>query len=142
MPTFKIDHANGKKIPTAKALPVSLTFKPTDTIADVKKEINRHFPRLPVTRQRLSLESKEVLEDDRALSDLNDNVTLYLKDLGPQVSWRTVFMVEYLGPLLIAPIFYHFPQIYGQGTFKHSKMQTLVYGLVMLHYLKREFETV
>lgn len=142
MPTITIDYANGKKIPTVKALPVSLTFGPTDTIADVKKDINRHFPRLPVTRQRLSLESKEVLEDDRALSSLSDNVTLYLKDLGPQVSWRTVFMVEYLGPLLIAPIFYHFPQIYGQGTFKHSRMQTLVYGLVMLHYLKREFETV
>lgn len=142
MPTVKIDYANGRKIPTAKALPMSLTFKPSDTIADVKKDINLHFPRLSVARQRLTLESKEVLDDDRTLSSLSDNVTLYLKDLGPQISWRTVFMVEYLGPLLIAPLFYHFPQIYGKGTFKHSEMQTLVYGLVMLHYLKREFETV
>lgn len=142
MPTVKIEYANGKKIPTAKALPMSLTFKPTDTIADVKKDISRHFPRLPVTRQRLALESKEVLDEDRTVGSLPDNVTLYLKDLGPQISWRTVFIVEYLGPLLIAPLFYHFPQIYGKGTFKHSEMQTLVYGLVMLHYLKREFESV
>lgn len=46
MPTITIDYANGKKIPTVKALPVSLTFGPTDTIADVKKDINRHFPRV------------------------------------------------------------------------------------------------
>ncbi|KAG8984878.1 3-oxo-5a-steroid 4- dehydrogenase [Tulasnella sp. 427] len=142
MPTVKIDYANGKKIPTAKALPMSLTFQPTDTIADVKKDINRHFPRFPVTRQRLSLASKEVLHDERTIGSLTDNVTLFLKDLGPQISWRTVYMVEYAGPLLVAPLFYHCPQLYGKGAFKHSEMQTLVYSMVMLHYLKREFETV
>ena len=29
-------------------------------------------------------------------------VTIYFKDLGPQVSWTTVFLDEYFGPLAIA----------------------------------------
>ena len=28
-------------------------------------------------------------------------VTLYFKDLGMQISWTTVFLVEYFGPILI-----------------------------------------
>lgn len=27
--------------------------------------------------------------------------TLVFKDLGPQISWRTVFLIEYFGPILI-----------------------------------------
>lgn len=45
-----------------------------------------------------------------ALSDKNAPITQYIKtkevvlffkDLGPQVSWTTVFLVEYFGPILI-----------------------------------------
>ena len=31
-------------------------------------------------------------------------ITLEYKDLGPQVYWRTVFIVEYFGPILITVI--------------------------------------
>lgn len=30
-----------------------------------------------------------------------DSAVLYFKDLGMQVSWTTVFLVEYFGPILI-----------------------------------------
>jgi very-long-chain enoyl-CoA reductase len=31
-------------------------------------------------------------------------VTIFFKDIGPQVSWTTVFLVEYFGPMFIAII--------------------------------------
>ncbi len=34
----------------------------------------------------------------------SDVLTMVFKDLGPQVSWKTVFMFEYAGPLLICSI--------------------------------------
>jgi len=38
---------------------------------------------------------------------------MVFKDLGPQVSWKTVFMFEYAGPLLICSILVGFrKQIY------------------------------
>ena len=30
---------------------------------------------------------------------------LYFKDLGPQVGWKTVFYVEYAGPIVITLLF-------------------------------------
>lgn len=65
--------------------------------------------------------------------NVSGDITLYAKDLGPQISWKTVFFVEYLGPILIHPLFYYY---YGQ----HNSTQTLSFYLVVLHFLKREFE--
>lgn len=56
---------------------------------------------------------------------------------GPQIPWRTVFLVEYLGPLLIHPALYYFlpsPQ--------PSYLQTLSLALVLIHFSKRELETL
>ena len=34
-----------------------------------------------------------------------DTGVLYFKDLGPQVGWKTVFYVEYAGPIVITLLF-------------------------------------
>lgn len=33
------------------------------------------------------------------ISKTTNSLTLYTKDLGPQIAWRTVFIIEYFGPL-------------------------------------------
>ena len=52
----------------------------------------------------------------KLLSDYieENNVTLYFKDLGPQISWKTVFLVEYGGPIAMTLLLVIFrKQIYG-----------------------------
>lgn len=66
-------------------------------------------------RQRLTLPKKAgagskptTLEDNKALSTygLKEGDSIVVKDLGPQISWRAVFCIEYLGPLLIHQLFF------------------------------------
>jgi very-long-chain enoyl-CoA reductase len=55
---------------------------------------------------------------------LKDNDTIIFKDLGPQIAWKTVFHVEYAGPILIHALFYFCSNLcYGESV-KHSYTQT------------------
>ncbi|KAH9966967.1 3-oxo-5-alpha-steroid 4-dehydrogenase-domain-containing protein [Lactifluus volemus] len=100
---------------------------------------------LYVERQKLTLKGgSKALEDDAILAAAGvlDGSEMVVKDLGPQVSWRTVFMTEYAGPLVIHPIFYYLPKaLYGDEV-QHSQLQKYVYAMVMLHFAKRELESV
>jgi very-long-chain enoyl-CoA reductase len=89
--------------------------------------------------------------DDTTLSGagLDDSSTISVKDLGPQIAWRTVFIVEYLGPLLIHPtILYLRPYIYPLPSLTPSslpppsELQQLSMALCVAHFAKRELETI
>lgn len=74
---------------------------------------------------------------------LRDQSTVFVKDLGTQVAWRTVFIVEYFGPLVIHPLVYALrPYIYPSAPEAASQLQTVTCGLIFLHFLKRELETI
>jgi len=66
---------------------------------------------------RLRVSEAKSLGDDAQLQSLDiSDGTLYFKDLGPQVSWTTVFLTEYSGPLVIYLLFYFRPWlIYGDA---------------------------
>lgn len=73
-------------------------------------------------RQRFTLPSANpsqkgvVLVDGKSLKDQGVKTSVVFKDLGPQISWKAVFIIEYLGPLLIYPIFFMRPEIiYGKN---------------------------
>ena len=84
-------------------------LKDKATIADVKKEVARLKPALSFHRQALRLEAKgKTLKDSDTLESLKlrDGSKLYVKDLGPQIGWKTVFLAEYAGPLAVYLWFY------------------------------------
>ena len=72
-----------------------------------------------------------------------DQSTVYVKDLGPQIAWRTVCIVEYLGPLLIHPLIYVLRRyLYRSAPIHGSYLQGLSCILICAHFLKRELETL
>ncbi|GAA5949088.1 hypothetical protein JCM3765_004008 [Sporobolomyces pararoseus] len=129
--------------------PFTLSLPQTSpTVLDLKQGIEqtKTLKNLSRHRQRITTEDKKVVleDEDKKLESfgIKNGDELYLKDLGPQVAWKTVFLTEYFGPLFIHPIFYFGSKlIYGQD-FKHSKMQTIALGLILVHYAKRELETL
>ncbi|KAJ5597917.1 hypothetical protein N7537_008001 [Penicillium hordei] len=78
---------------------------------------------------------------------MRNSSVIYVKDLGPQIAWRTVFIIEYLGPLLIPALFLFPLRPLLYFTFDKplplpSDLQLLVCALLTVHFLKREFETI
>lgn len=47
-------------------------------------------------------------DDEMVLEVLPRETAVNLKNLGKQISWKTVFLVEYAGPLIIFPILFAF----------------------------------
>ncbi|KJA25021.1 hypothetical protein HYPSUDRAFT_37922 [Hypholoma sublateritium FD-334 SS-4] len=136
------------KTPSSRGgFPYTVDVAQEAAVGDVKAVIYAKFPKFKPTRQRITLKGeKKPLVEETKLSDVlgapQNGWELQVKDLGPQISWRTVFLVEYAGPLLIHPLFYYFPKVwYGQDV-QHSALQTYIFAFVMLHFTKRELETV
>uniref|UniRef100_A0A3B4EDV5 Uncharacterized protein n=1 Tax=Pygocentrus nattereri TaxID=42514 RepID=A0A3B4EDV5_PYGNA len=89
-----------------------------------------------------------VLKDDEVLQNLPVGTTakLYFRDLGPQLGWTMVFLLEYVGPLLIYLLFYfRVPYIYTHKyTFTSSPhpVVSLACACHSFHYIKRLVETI
>lgn len=128
--------------------PLQISLPYEATLGALKNGIANLVPSLPVTRQRLTdAQKRPLLGDEKRLTDLGveGTATLTLKDLGPQISWRTVFLVEYAGPLVIHPfIYFGAPLLWARFgyAFTMSFVQTTVFVLVMAHFLKRELESL
>lgn len=110
----------------------------------IKLDINR------VELRTVAADKKDVKKLDDGSKKLSDygikaDTPLEVKDLGPQIGYRTVFIVEYLGPILIVLLYALRPELlYGQGASKQPWSQVAVWGLWawLAHFIKREIETV
>jgi very-long-chain enoyl-CoA reductase len=132
----------GKKAKT------SIKLEGTLTVLDLKKEYSKVSKK---NIHRISFKfkngEKEVrLDDDSKSLDslgLKNDTEIIFKDLGQQIGYRLVFVLEYLGPIIFVLLYYLRPSfIYGQVVSKEYNWvaQLAVVGWV-LHFLKREFET-
>ena len=69
--------------------------------------ITSHSTQFYPARQKLTLkDSKDTLNDEVKLVDAGvvDGSELLVKDLGHQVSWKTVFLVEYVSRYYGGPV--------------------------------------
>ncbi|XP_037555736.1 probable very-long-chain enoyl-CoA reductase art-1 [Dermacentor silvarum] len=118
------------------------------TILDVKKQVHRLKPKLYPERQSIKTDQKsKALKDESTLGDLRlqSGDRLYLKDLGPQIGWKTVFMVEYFGPLALYLITVSRPAwLYGQYASRHQVDVAVKVAAACwtIHYVKRLLETL
>lgn len=84
--------------------------------------------------------------DTRSLDSygLGKSFKVTFKDLGPQIGYRTVFVLEYLGPMVFVALYYLRPAlIYGEAAAStpYHWVAQLSVACWILHFLKREFET-
>jgi len=130
-----------------KTLPDTLDLGADATTADLYSELARQS-RFSVHQLRVTKGSDGNLvanSKDTSVhsTGLRDQSTVYVKDLGTQIAWRTVFLVEYLGPILIHPLVLVIrPNIYPSATKDASPLQILLCWLIVLHFVKRELETL
>jgi very-long-chain enoyl-CoA reductase len=86
-------------------------------------------------------------DDSKSLESygVNSSTTLIFKDLGPQIGYRTVFLVEYFGPMLFVSLYALRPAlIYGESAATAAFNSVAWLGVICwnLHFLKRELETI
>ncbi|KAJ0182497.1 hypothetical protein K1T71_001866 [Dendrolimus kikuchii] len=117
------------------------------TIKIVKDKIHQSVKKsLYPDRQAIKLEAKgKTLKDEETLRSLNiqNGAKLYLKDLGPQISWKNVFLAEYAGPLLVYLWAYQRPWIlYGAQDSTPASVATVAAICWSVHYAKRLLETL
>jgi very-long-chain enoyl-CoA reductase len=132
-----------------RAKTTKLTLDAKATVLDLKKEYNR-VAKKNIHRQSYKVEvgDKTIkLEDDSktiASYGLGENPVLTMKDLGPQVGYRNVFLLEYFGPMVFVGLYYMRPAIiYGKAaSSEYNWVALLGVACWMLHFLKREFETL
>lgn len=139
-----IPRSKGLKALSTGELEVDSTVQHLLNLISKSQNISKDRIRLTmkdVSGKQVPLDTSKTF-DGNGISKTAESITLYSKDLGPQIAWRTVFIIEYFGPLLVHPLFYLFSSVYGQESFTHTHTQFVAYALVLLHFLKREYETV
>uniref|UniRef100_G1L118 Trans-2,3-enoyl-CoA reductase-like n=1 Tax=Ailuropoda melanoleuca TaxID=9646 RepID=G1L118_AILME len=106
----------------------------TSTIHDVKQKFHKACG--PFLKDYITVQSI-------AASSI---VTLYFTDLGQQVSWTTVFLIEYTGPLLIYLLFYlRIPYIYDIKESSRRLRHPVVHLACFchcIHYIRYLLETL
>ena len=121
-------------------------------LQDVLKQISKQNKGISIYRLRLTYKKDDKhipIMEDSFFKSTDSNLQLYVKDLGPQISWRLVFFIEYLGPILVHSLLYYFSTIetariklnYSPNNYDPNLNQ-IAFLLILGHYIKRELETL
>lgn len=86
-------------------------------------------------------------DDSKTLASygIQSGTKVTFKDLGPQIGYRTVFLLEYFGPMVFVGLYALRPAlIFGAAAASQPYDWVAKMGIIgwMAHFLKREFETI
>ncbi|KAB8212043.1 3-oxo-5-alpha-steroid 4-dehydrogenase-domain-containing protein [Aspergillus parasiticus] len=134
----------------AKSLPQKVRVDPhtsTEELYDVLAQMSGLSTyRLRITKKSdgtLVPRSKKTTIDEAGVKDM---AVVTVKDLGPQISWRAVFIVEYLASVFIPGLFLFQLRPYLYSNYdsipEPSSVQLLLCALLTIHFLKREYESI
>jgi very-long-chain enoyl-CoA reductase len=117
-----------------------------DKVGDLKSMVKNSLG-LSLSTERIALyyniqssnEKVFLNNNEKKLVDYGvlDKTKIYYKDLGPQIGWRTVYIIEYLGPLVLISYFF-----FSMGPSKTNTTQKMAFFMSTFHYLKRIFESL
>jgi len=117
-----------------------------DKVSDLKNMVKMSLD-LKVSTDRIGLYYKKSNTNEKVFLSSNnkqlveysvlDKMTIYYKDLGLQIGWRTTYIIEYLGPLIIISYFF-----FNLGPSKANTTQILAFIMSTFHYVKRLLESV
>ncbi|KAI0389704.1 3-oxo-5-alpha-steroid 4-dehydrogenase-domain-containing protein [Xylariaceae sp. FL0594] len=160
--TLKVTNRSPK---TLKGLPATVEVPDDATVEDTKKQIARlsrtsDFNRIGI----FDPVARKTFKDRNAVLSQQEPVVkhgeIVVKDLGPQISWKLVYLCEYLGPLLFHPFFlsvrkHLYPAVYpyikdvvpspdpvAAVTGALTGTQRAAFWMIMAHFVKRELEVL
>ncbi|KAH8601846.1 steroid alpha reductase-like protein [Bisporella sp. PMI_857] len=142
--TLKVINRSGRK--PIKSLPTTINITERTSVQDVKVALAKQAGGLDPNRLGIFDSKKKLLKDHKALVSRNKEVVntkeILVKDLGPQISWLTVFVIEYAGPIVIHLAFLFLRNYIYKTSAPLSTSQKLSAAMIILHFVKREYETL
>lgn len=126
--------------PNTRVQAIINAYAKVNNINPNRVKLSYAFDDDPKTKKqvRKTLKNFETLEENGLDFTQTDTLTVGAKDVGPQIGWRLVYFIEYLGPVLIHSLIY-----YGLYNPTYNTLtQKAAYIMTLLHYLKREYETL
>ena len=88
----------------------------------------------------LSEDNKQLIYYDNIS---NENTIFYIKNIGSQISYKLVYLIEYLGPLFFTLLFFY--RLYYNKSKQKLKIpfiQIIYFIMAFFHYSKRVYETL
>jgi len=144
---FSVVSGKGDKVRTT---PVKFT-NAAATVRDLKKDYAKQSKK-DINRLsfKFKLGDKEIRLDDDSKTIVSYGVPasgaeIQFKDLGAQIGYRTVFLLEYFGPMVFVALYYLRPAfVFGAGANTKPFNHVANLGVLcwIIHFMKREFETI
>ncbi|KAF5358832.1 hypothetical protein D9758_008527 [Tetrapyrgos nigripes] len=128
------------------SFPLTFFYSPSDTVGHLKTKIQVKIRRFYSSRQQIVLkDSKKPLSDDTLTfheAGINAGDELEVVDLGPQVPRKFAGLLQYAGPIVAHAYLYFLPQFFYGKAIQHSLMQSCVFAMIEVHFVKRILETL
>lgn len=134
----KLKKINCDTTPNTRLSSIIEAYAKKNNVSDPNRIKFSYFPDEKTQKKKVTLKNYLTLEENGLDFEESSTVQVFAKDVGAQIGWRTVYFIEYLGPMIIHSLFYYV--YYNAANVTYT--QLAAYNLTLLHYLKREYETL